>query len=137
MMKYDGLVKQALEMLADGELFVEMCEELDSWNGFLGDERVYSMYDFDDLCSGCKPLEVLESIDLNDFNCYHDYFYYSIWGIRSLSSEFDVVEHYKDGFDAGEVLDSVIDNYSNIYFSDSDFKAVIEAIIEAREETDF
>lgn len=33
-MKYSKMVEMALEMLKDDDLFVEMVNELDSWNGF-------------------------------------------------------------------------------------------------------
>ena len=34
-------------------------EELDSYNGYLGDDRCYSMDELDDLYSGTEPLEIL------------------------------------------------------------------------------
>ena len=34
-------------------------EELDSYNGYLGDDRYYSMDELDDLYSGTEPLEIL------------------------------------------------------------------------------
>ena len=34
-------------------------EELDSYNGYLGDDRYYSMDEFDELYSGTEPTEIL------------------------------------------------------------------------------
>ena len=41
------------------ELFAECIEELDAYNGYLGDDRFYSMDDLPDLLAGYDPIELL------------------------------------------------------------------------------
>lgn len=41
------------------DVFNDCMEELDSYNGYLGDDRYFSMDEFDDLHSGTGPLEIL------------------------------------------------------------------------------
>ena len=40
-------------------IYNDAIEELDGYNGYLGDDRYYSMDEFDDLHSGTEPLEIL------------------------------------------------------------------------------
>ena len=41
------------------EIFNDCMEELDSYNGYLGDDRYYSMDELDDLHNGIEPIELL------------------------------------------------------------------------------
>ena len=41
------------------DIYNDCIEELDSYNGYLGDDRYYYMEDLDDLYSGCPASEVL------------------------------------------------------------------------------
>ncbi|ACA63328.1 hypothetical protein [Lactobacillus phage c5] len=68
-------------------------EELDSWAGYLGDERVVPMEELSDFYQGVDPLEVLRRAffgydDVNStsekreqFNPNRDYFYLNGYGI--------------------------------------------------------
>lgn len=40
--------------------FNECIEELDSYNGYLGDDRYYSMDEFNELYNGVDPIEILQ-----------------------------------------------------------------------------
>ena len=42
------------------ETFNECIEELDSYTGYLGDDRYYSMDEFNELYSGVDPIEILQ-----------------------------------------------------------------------------
>jgi hypothetical protein len=42
------------------ETFNACIEELDAYNGYLNDDRYYSMYDLNDLYSGSEPIEILQ-----------------------------------------------------------------------------
>ena len=55
--------------------FSRVCEELDSYDGFLDGNRFYSMYELDDLLYDEKPSDIVRVID-NDFNYADNYFYY-------------------------------------------------------------
>lgn len=44
---------------ANEDIYNEAMEELDSYNGYLGDDRYYSMDELDELYSGTEPSELL------------------------------------------------------------------------------
>lgn len=131
MKTYEEMMTTALEMLEnDGDLFVDMIDELDSWDGFADGYKVYSMDELDELFYDCKVSEFLSKLadgfDLND-----DYFTDTIYGLESIA---DKEDYYRDNFDCGDVLDHVIDNYNHLYISDSDFDELIDAIVNYSED---
>lgn len=99
------------ELKEDEDVFVVACEELDSWDGFLGDDRAYNMEDFDELMSGKSPLEIARDIDGNNFSTSDDYFYYTIYGLESTDDKYDI---YSSNYGAVEVLDELIDKYNHV-----------------------
>lgn len=90
--------------------FSNVCEDLDSYDGFLGDDRVYPMDELDDILGNKKPSEVLQMVDTDNFNYNDDYFYYNIYGIRST----DEKEYFND-VDYSEVFEKLVDNYGKIF----------------------
>ena len=91
--------------------FSRVCEELDSYDGFLGDNRCYPMDELDDLLCGKKPSEVIQMVDTDNFNHNDDYFYYD--GDDHLCST-DEKEYFND-FDYSEVFEKLIDDYGKIF----------------------
>lgn len=131
MKNYDELVKSAIEMLEnDGELFVDMVNELDSWDGFADGWRCYPMYELDDLFCDCKVSEFLDKL-ADDFCHTDEYFCDTIYGISSTD---DIEEYYRDNTTSEELFDNIIDNYNHLYFNDRDFEELIEEIIEYNED---
>lgn len=128
-MKYREMIKKAIEMLnEDDDLFVEMVNELDSWNGFADGFRAYPMYELDELFGDCKVSEFLDKL-ASGFNHNDDYMIDTIWGLDSTN---DVAALYRNNVDAGELLDNIIENANHLYFSDSDFEELINDIVDAR-----
>jgi hypothetical protein len=106
-----------LDMIqADSDLMVEICDELDSWNGFLGDDRCYNMCDIDDLLYGKKPSEIIDMIT-KDFDSSCEWFYFSIYGLESCD---DKADFYLDCHSHEEILDEYLDNYSHCNLSNTD-----------------
>ena len=80
-------------------------EELDSYNGYLGDDRYYSMEELNDLYSGQEPQEILFrafygfDADSNGnktygaFNPNRDYFYLNGYGNLVSSNYKDYSDH--------------------------------------------
>lgn len=129
---YDDLVKEAIEMIEDDdELYCELVEELDNWNGYADGFRCYEMCELDDYFCDCKVSEFLEKIT-DDFRLQDDYFYFSIYGLESCD---DKAELYRDNTTAEEVFDNVLDNSSHLYFYNTDFAELLE-MIENYEEDD-
>ena len=99
---------KAIEVLEDDEdAFVEACEELDNWDGFLGDIRCESMDMIDEFFN--KPSDLLDQ--MNDFNPTDSYFYFTVYGVSTTDDKHGV---YSDDFSADDVLDALIDNYSHV-----------------------
>lgn len=99
---------KAIEVLEEDEdAFVEACEELDNWDGFLGDSRCESMDMIDEFFN--KPSELLDQ--MNDFNPTDSYFYFTVYGVSTTDDKHGV---YSDDFSAEDVLDALIDNYNHV-----------------------
>lgn len=92
----------------DSDLLTEVCEELDSWDGFLGDDRCYNMDEIDEILYDRKPSELLNMVT-SDFNCNDDYFYFNGYG--NLESCNDKEDHYLDVFTHEEILDTYLNKY--------------------------
>ena len=92
----------------DSEAFVEACEQLDDWNGFLSDARCEPMYMIDEFFS--KPSDLLDKMD--DFDRDDEYFYFTAYGNVSTTS--DVYDIYSDEHDVDEVIDELIDNWLHV-----------------------
>lgn len=90
--------------------FSRVCEDLDSWDGFLGDNRLYQMYDLDDLLGEKKPSEVIQMLD-SDFDYSDNYFYWDGYGELCSTDE---REYYND-VDYTDVFDKLIDCYGEVF----------------------
>ena len=106
-------VREAIaEALDDNtNAFVQICEELDNWNGFLGDARCYDMSEIDEFFS--KPSELLDK--MNDFNINDEYFYFDVYGVTTASDKYDV---YSDTVSVDDIIDAVEDCYNHIDIED-------------------
>lgn len=99
---------KAIDVLeGDDDAFVEACEELDNWNGFLGDSRCEDMDMIDEFFN--KPSDLLDQ--MNDFNPTDSYFYFTVYGVSTTDDKHGI---YSDDFSADDVLDALIDNYSHV-----------------------
>lgn len=91
----------------DTDTFVDVCEELDNWNGFLGDARCYDMSEIDDFFS--RPSDLLDKMD--DFDKDDEYFYFNYDSVTTASDKYDI---YNDTVDIDELLDEIEDNFNHI-----------------------
>lgn len=129
----EELKNDALEMLKDNEeLFVELVNELDAWNGFADGYRAYPMYELDELFGDTKLTRFLENL-APDFNFKDEYFTDTIYGISSTDNIYD---WYISKTSEEEVLENVIDNYDDLYINNDEFKKVIEEIVNYENETE-
>lgn len=104
---------KAVDILNDeDDAFDEACEELDNWNGFLGDTRCYSMDMIDEFFE--RPSDLLDK--MSDFDYSDEYFYFTVYGVTTTDDKHDV---YSDDFRAEEVLDELIDNFSHVDLRES------------------
>lgn len=120
---------RAYELLeSDTDAFVDACEELDNWNGFLGDTRCYELDMIDEFFS--RPSELLDKMD--DFNSNDSYFYYTGYGYVCTTD--DKYDHYSDDFSVDDVLDALIENYSHIDIYNND---TLDNLLEVLANEDF
>ena len=135
MAKYDELIKKAIEELKDNDdLFVDCVNELDSWNGYADGFRGYPMYELNDLFYDCKVGDFLDKL-ASGFNHNDEYFVDTIYGLDSCDN---LAEYYRDNVDEGELVDRLIEEYSNIdlQWIDSEFDELIESIVNYDEDED-
>lgn len=129
----EELKNEAIEMLKNNEeLFVELVNELDAWNGFADGYRAYSMDEIDDLFCDTKLTDFLYKL-APDFNFRDKYLTDTVYGISSTDN---IYEWYSSNTSEEEVLENVIDNFNNIYIGNYEFKEVVEKIVNYENETE-
>ena len=130
------------------DVFNDCMEELDSCNGYLGDDRYYNMDEFDDLHSGTEPLEILrrafygydEDTYTTDgsgnkiygaFNPSREYFRYNGYG--NLVSAY--YKDYSDKLD-GYAIEAMSEdrNYIDSIENDDALSGLFDELEEAEEE---
>ena len=131
MLSIEELKEKALnELKENDELFVDMVNEMDSWNGYADGFRAFPMYELDDLFCDCKVSEFLDKL-APSFKLRDEYMIDSIYGLDSTN---DIVAHYRANVWESELLDAIIDNANHIYFNDNDFEELIDDIVNFEEE---
>lgn len=105
----------------DTDAFVQICEELDNWNGFLGDARCYDMSEIDDFFN--KPSDFLEH--MSDFDVNDEYFYFDLGYVTTASDKYDV---YSDEVSVDDIIDAIEDCYNHIYISDTTLNELCEIL---------
>lgn len=107
----EEITNQIIEFFNDNlDLLCDCVEELDSYNGFLGDDRYYSMDELNEIYSNTEPIKLLYRVfyghdDDNftvdssgdrsyaEFNPNRDYFYYNGYGNLVSSNYKDYTGH--------------------------------------------
>lgn len=107
----ENTINRIIEWFEDNDdVFTECIEELDNYNGYLGDDRYYSMDELDEIYNGVEPSEILRrafygyDLDTYDtdkygemkhgpFNPNRKYFTYSGYGNFVSSDSKDYSEH--------------------------------------------
>ena len=128
------------------EIFAACIEELDSYNGYLGDRRQYEMELLDEFYAEVKPLEFLNRVfyghdddtstehNYTEFNPNRAYFYYNGYG-NLVSTDYRDYSDYLDHW----AVEAMAEHRNDIYSIDDDDELValfdeLEAAQEAEEE---
>ena len=120
---------RAYEILeGDTDAFVDACEELDNWNGFLGDSRCYDVDEIDEFFSSVS--EFVEK--MGEFDSSEAYFYFTGYGYVNTCD--DKYDHYSDDISVDDVLDALIENYSHIDIYNND---TLDNLLEVLANEDF
>ncbi len=104
-------------------------EELDSWNGCLGDDRIIPMEELNEIYQGKEATEILERAYFGhdadnwhiengkevygEFNPNRDYFYFNGYGNMVSTDECDYSDFINENF-----VEDIIDNWCHIDLSD-------------------
>lgn len=109
----EAIITDIIQYFKENEdVFNDCMEELDSYNGYLGDDRYYSMEELNDLYSGQEPQEILfrafygfdadtwitdgrGNKEYGAFNPNRNYFYFNGYG-NLVSSDY---KDYSDNLD--------------------------------------
>lgn len=122
--------------------FITTIEELDSYNGYLGDDRYYDMEELDEFYSGTEATEILRrafygydsetwTTDANGnkeygaFNPNRNYFYYNGYG-NLVSADYKDYSYKLDEW----FVDAIIDNAGQLYEIPDEVQEIIDSIEE-------
>jgi hypothetical protein len=97
------------------DIFADIIESLDSWNGYLGDDRRLPMYFIEDEYFSQNPLELLRRAFYGhdeygeEFNPNREYFYFNGYGNFISTDRRD----YSDLLD-GYAIEAIAENLTNL-----------------------
>lgn len=128
------------------EVFNDCIEELDSYNGYLGDDRYYSMDELDELYTGTEPSEILRRAfygydsetyttdgsgnrEYGQFNPNREYFTYNGYG-NLVSADYKDYSAYLDEY----AVEAMSENRNDIYSIDDD--ETLSALFDELEEVE-
>lgn len=145
----ENTIKKIIAYFEENEdAFNECIEELDAYNGYLGDDRYYSMDDLNEFYSGSEPIEILQrayfgrdddtwNTDASgnkiygEFNPNREYFYFNGYG-NLVSSNYKDYTHRLDEYFVNDLLEnrSYIDTIEN----DEELTALFDELENENEE---
>ena len=130
MTNYNKLIQKAIELIDnDDDIFCELVDELDSWNGFADGYRCYCMGELDDFYCDAPASKLINDLT-KDFDIRDEFFYFSVWGLESTN---DKAGLYRINTDAEEILGDVLEYRAHLYIPD-ELSDLLDEIEEAREE---
>jgi hypothetical protein len=127
----ESIKKQLMELFEqDEQLFNAAIEELDSYNGFLNDNRYYLMDELNEFYNGTEPLELLQRAyfgcdadtwttdssgnkTYSEFNPNREYFTYNGYG-NLVSSDYKDYSYLLEEY----FIDDLIENAEYLYLDD-------------------
>lgn len=139
-MTNEKAIEQIMKYFEENESeFVEAIEELDSYNGYLGDDRYYSMEMLDEFYHDSEPTEILNrayfgySEDFTDKDGHHsepfnpnaDYFRFNGYGNLVSTNYKDYSDHLDHWF-----IESYIENAADLYGVPDEVQEIIDSIEE-------
>jgi len=108
----------------DNDLFNRLCEELDSWDGYLGDDRYYPMYELSDLLSGKDVIDVLMMAHYGNFNPSDEYFRFNGYGNLESTDFIDYADDYLDKYFVQELSE----NRAHIDIDDAELEELLDEL---------
>ena len=145
----EDIIANIIQYFKENEdVFSDCMEELDSYNGYLGDDRYYDMEELNDLYSGQEPQEILlrafYGFDADSwhtdssgnkiyaaFNPNRNYFYFNSYG-NLVSSDYKDYSNKLDGYAIEEMSENR--NYIDSIENDDILAGLFDELEEAEEE---
>lgn len=133
------------------DIFNQAIEELDGYNGYLGDDRYYDMYDLDEFYRDTEPTELLmrafygydedswtvnergEREHYNSFNPNRDYFRYNGYG-NLISADYKDYSAQLDKYAIFAMLDNI--DYIDTIADDEELEALFTELQTAYDNQD-
>ena len=149
MKTYEEKINAIIEYFENNEESFNACiEELDSYNGYLGDDRYYLMEDLDEFYCNTKPTEILYRAfyghdedyyttdsdgdkHYEEFNPNRDYFRYNGYG-NLVSADYKDYSANLDRYAIEEMKDNR--NYIDFIEADDELNALFDELEEAESE---
>lgn len=145
----ENTIEKIIEYFEENEEVFNACiEELDSYNGYLNDDRYYLMEDLNEFYNGTDPIELLNRAyygrdddtwttdasgnkTYGEFNPNREYFYYNGYG-NLVSSDYKDYSAHLDRY----AIESMSENRSYIdsIESDEELSALFDELEEEEEE---
>lgn len=142
-------INKIIEYFENNEDVFNACiEELDSYNGYLNDDRYYEMEMLNDFYNGTEPIEILNRAfyghdddtwttdasgnkSYGEFNPNREYFYYNGYG-NLISSNYKDYSAHLDKY----AIESMSENRNNIYTieENEELKILFDELEKATEE---
>lgn len=139
----ENTIKKIIAYFEENEnTFNECIEELDSYNGYLGDDRYYSMDELNEVYIGSEPIELLQRAYFGrdddtwhtdahgekiygSFNPNRDYFYFNGYGNLVSSNYKDYTDKLDEYF-----IEALLENrsYINAIDDDEDLAALFDEL---------
>lgn len=107
--------------------FISAINELDSYNSYLGDNRLCEMEMLDEFYQGKNATEILRRAfyghdesngEKSEFNPNREYFYFNAYGNLVSVAEYEKKDYYK-GFLDEYAIEQIIENAENLNLSDA------------------
>ena len=142
-MSKEKTIEKIIDYFKENEnIFNDCIEELDSYNGYLGDDRYYEMEMLNEFYSGTEPIDILYRAfyghdddnyitdgkgnrEYKEFNPNREYFYFNGYGNLVSSNYKDYSAKLDDYF-----VENLIENKDNIYCIDNteELKELLEEL---------
>lgn len=143
------IIEKIISYFKDNKELFDVCiEELDSYNGYLGDDRYYSMDELNELYSNVEPMEFLNRVFYGhdedtciidkwgekhqcEFNPNREWFTYNGYG-NLVSTDYKDYSSHLDGY----VIEKMSENrrYIDSIEDDEELSALFDELEETEEE---
>lgn len=107
------------------ELFNRLIEELDSWNGYLGDDRWNPMDELDELLYGVTPTDIIRMTNHSKFDIDDNYVRCDGYGDLESAYSLDYTDHLDEYF-----VKELMSERSHIDINDKELEYMLDELEE-------